>query len=296
MSGPSPRRPGPEVRHCIGGRHCSGKSQTIIFKGESGTGKSFCARWLLQCIEHYHETRGSGQRSTWLDHPDDTVRRKRAMTQASDARKIGRRMQAASSILRAFVNCKTVRNRDASRMGFWAELYVHPSGYLGGVQLSCHVLDKPRVDDCPLLERTFHIFYQLLAGMDAAEREQFGLGGSAKDYHLLSAGVTELRAEDAHAFRVLEDALTECGFDREERRNVFGTVAAVLLLGNVEFETNGVSESVINKELLKMLASLLGVDARKLSAAICRRKGQALSEQVRGSVRGAAEPIARFGL
>jgi len=142
------------------------------------------------------------------------------MTQASDARKIGRRLQAASSILRAFVNCKTVRNRDASRMGFWAELYVHPSGYLGGVQLSCHVLDKPRVDDCPRLERTFHIFYQLLAGMDVVEREQFGLSGTAKDFHLLATGITDLRAEDAQAFRALEDALSECGLAAEDRRNL----------------------------------------------------------------------------
>ena len=67
------------------------------------------------------------------------------------------------TILEAFGNAKTRRNRDSSRFAKFAKLKFNGSGYLCGCETEQHLLEVSRVVKHPQGERSFHIFYQLYA-------------------------------------------------------------------------------------------------------------------------------------
>lgn len=84
-------------------------------------------------------------------------------------------IQNADIILSAFGDAKTRANSNASRVSRYTELHYDPAGSVTGARIFAFGLDKSRVVSLPREERTFHVFYQLVAGATHEEREMLHL-------------------------------------------------------------------------------------------------------------------------
>ena len=121
------------------------------------------------------------------------------------------------------------------------------------------------------MEKNYHIFYQMLAGLTQDERKQLGLEDFAlRDLHFLNQGDTRQdEAQDAERFAAWRSNLAVLGIPFMD---VVRVLAAILLLGNVEFhEGNGLEVEVIGREELNSVASLLGVTTASLCQGLTQR-------------------------
>lgn len=155
-------------------------------------------------------------------------------------------------------------------------------------------------------ERTFHVFYQLLAGAGIDERESLGLE-DASEYSILAAsGTFRLPAgsngvhglfgsDDSVAYEELKDAFRALGFKPKTVNAIWAFLVAILTLANVKFldgwsdgkhagglrkEEEDGNAVVANPQTLEKAARMLGVDPSELESALTRRTDYARKEIV----------------
>ena len=149
-------------------------------------------------------------------------------------------MCKVNPVLEAFGNAKTLRNNNSSRFGKFTEMRFDGAAKLVGASVETYLLEKPRVVAPAEGERTFHVFYQLVAGASAADRGRWHLdnNATASDFDVLARGhCTSIGGvDDAADFTEMRTALGTVGFAPEECASVFDVIAALLHLGNVSFE------------------------------------------------------------
>lgn len=90
-------------------------------------------------------------------------------------RKLASEIQNFDTVLAAFGYAKTKSNANASRFSRYTELHYNEQGRLAGAQVLAFGLDKRRMNRVERDERTFHVFYQMLAGASSDEREALRL-------------------------------------------------------------------------------------------------------------------------
>jgi myosin heavy subunit len=208
---------------------------------------------------------------------------------------IGKRVLAANPLLEAFGNAKTVRNDNSSRFGKWMEAQFNHKGQLAGARIVSYLLEKTRVTHVCPNERSFHVFYQICAGIDDGLRAEFGLDFAAGYEYLSASQCIELpTVNDAQEFAVggrvalfvvpsvhhvriclprqdTVKAMEDMGLSEDDMLNVWKVVACVLHLGNITFirtEVSGVDGSTVDDAAtrnLGMAATLLGVTTEQLA-------------------------------
>ena len=67
----------------------------------------------------------------------------------------------SNPITEAFGNAKTSRNANSSRFGKFIKLQFGSCGAVAGAQIRTYLLERPRVSEVALGERSYHIFYQV---------------------------------------------------------------------------------------------------------------------------------------
>lgn len=75
-----------------------------------------------------------------------------------------RQILQANPILEAFGNAQTQRNNNSSRFGKFVRITFAPDGSIAGANIDWYLLEKSRVIVRSEAERSFHVFYQLMAG------------------------------------------------------------------------------------------------------------------------------------
>lgn len=203
-------------------------------------------------------------------------------------------MQALFTVLDSFGSAKTTLNPNASRHATVLELYLNASGRLAGAKVLAWGLDKQRVRNLDREERTYHAFYQLLAGATSEERQQLGLLDDITDYRLLATSACYRMpptagplADDSIAFEELRAALKTLGFKPRHVTAIFRLLSAILLLGNLQFEDHGrdvdyqaSSAWVINRDTLEAVSHLLGVSTGELERSLTNRVSWVRKEMI----------------
>eukprot|EP01100_Stratorugosa_tubuloviscum_P012322 TRINITY_DN580_c0_g1_i1.p1 TRINITY_DN580_c0_g1~~TRINITY_DN580_c0_g1_i1.p1 ORF type:complete len:824 (+),score=434.13 TRINITY_DN580_c0_g1_i1:48-2474(+) len=180
----------------------------------------------------------------------------------------------SNPLMEAIGNAKTVRNDNSSRFGKYLEIqFDERAAPLGGV-ISTFLLEKTRVAFQQRNERNFHIFYQLIRGLDAAKRSEFGLSAPDNFYYLSQSGCTTVEeVDDANDFKEVCNAMNTIGISQSDQMQIFQILAGILHVGNIRFEGDAPAR-ITNRDAIEWAANLLGVEANFIHQSLNHRQIQ----------------------
>ena len=221
------------------------QSQSIVLLGHSGSGKTTNVYHILEYL---------------------------CLTTAvqSCRQKLCDSVAAAVTMLESFCNCHTIQNTNATRCAHLIKLqYDICSKKLVGIAVEIFLMDDMRFAHRPNAESAYTIFYQFLAGVDSAVREELLL----KDATEPNLFMTQLHQADdvkeaIQSWHQTLHAMHVLGFSDGEVSVVCAVLAAVYHLG--------VAGAVIGTDSFQFArciaaaraASVLGVSLQTLSDCI----------------------------
>jgi len=259
---------------CYKGLAFGDSDQSILVSGESGAGKT---ETVKICMNHIASVqRGKVAEGSGEAFSDPVVNR----------------VLESGPLLEAFGNAKTRRNDNSSRFGKYTQLqfYKPSSGSsigkskesvvckLAGSVCDVYLLEKNRITYHDSAERTYHVFYQLIAAPDDAKAAIWsGLKGTTNESFryvgTACTNVIEKMTDDQHWERTGE-ILRELGVSGEKFRILFEAVAIVLQLGNLSFmkDPSDDDKSVVrDKKEFAALGDIMGLNEQDLMDCLTER-------------------------
>uniref|UniRef100_A0A8C3AQ67 Myosin heavy chain 10 n=1 Tax=Cyclopterus lumpus TaxID=8103 RepID=A0A8C3AQ67_CYCLU len=233
------------------------EDQSILCTGESGAGKTENTKKVIQYLAH---VASSHKGLCFLP------------LCLSPQGELERQLLQANPILESFGNAKTVKNDNSSRFGKFIRVNFDVTGYIVGANIETYLLEKSRAIRQAKDERTFHIFYRLLAGAGEHLRSESDLlleGFS--NYRFLSNGnVTIPGQQDKDNFQETLDAMHIMSFSHDEIVCMLKVVSAVLQFGNIIFkkERNTDQASMPENTVAQKLCHLLGMNVMEFTRAM----------------------------
>ncbi|XP_043241397.1 myosin heavy chain, muscle-like isoform X20 [Amphibalanus amphitrite] len=222
------------------------ENQSMLITGESGAGKTENTK---KVIAYFANVGASGKKKEdGKGNLEDQV-------------------VQTNPVLEAFGNAKTVRNDNSSRFGKFIRIHFGPAGKLAGADIETYLLEKARVISQQPLERSYHMFYQLMSGAVKGLKDKLLLSGSVRDYHFVSQGKTTIPGvDDKEEMEATDEAFDILGFTQQEKENIYKIVAAVMHLGTMKFKQRGREEQAEadGAEEGERVAKLVGVDGPTL--------------------------------
>jgi len=201
---------------------------------------------------------------------------------------IVKRVLDSNPLLEAFGNAKTCRNDNSSRFSKYVKLQFHleylsrafPSCHIAGSRCETYLLEKSRVVShaSKIGERTFHIFYQLLAAPEEFKaRIWSGLEGKdASSFNYVGHNDTDTieGLTDAQRWRRTIFALEILGVRDDKLMTLLRALCAVLQLGNLTFSadpTNDDASVISSKDELEKLSNIIGIPSDDIVQALTHR-------------------------
>ncbi|XP_026689236.1 myosin heavy chain, muscle-like isoform X12 [Diaphorina citri] len=224
------------------------ENQSMLITGESGAGKTENTKKVIA----YFATVGASTKK------DEASEKKGSLED---------QVVQTNPVLEAFGNAKTVRNDNSSRFGKFIRIHFGPSGKLAGADIETYLLEKARVISQQALERSYHIFYQMMSGSVKGVKEFCHLSNNINDYHFVSQGKTSIPGvDDGEEFHITDQAFDILGFTKEEKENVYKITASVMHMGGMKFKQRGREEQAEpdGTEEGDRVSKLLGVDSQQL--------------------------------
>nr|XP_022342428.1 unconventional myosin-XVIIIa-like isoform X4 [Crassostrea virginica] len=184
----------------------SRRDQSVILMGRSGSGKSVNAKHILSYL-----TLAAGSINNILT---------------------GDKLNAISTLMDAFGNSRSILNTNASRYGQLTTLDFDHSGQIVSASIQVMLFEKTRVVRRPEGEPSFHVFYQMLAGLDSSLRNELQLN-TLGDPNLFMTPLqrNEDRQRAATAWSKIFHAMETVGMSEEEKRAICYVLAAIYHLG-----------------------------------------------------------------
>ncbi|XP_058848313.1 myosin-10-like isoform X2 [Acipenser ruthenus] len=237
------------------------EDQSILCTGESGAGKTENTKKVIQYLAHVASShKGRKDHSIPLESP------KPVKLQGE----LERQLLQANPILESFGNGKTVKNDNSSRFGKFIRINFDVTGYIVGANIETYLLEKSRAIRQAKDERTFHIFYQLLAGAGEHLKSDLLLEGF-NNYRFLSNGNIPIPGQqDKDNFQETMDAMNIMSFNHDEILAMLKVVSSVLQFGNIVFkkERNTDQASMPENTAAQKLCHLLGLNVMEFTRAI----------------------------
>ncbi|XP_037927141.1 myosin heavy chain, non-muscle isoform X1 [Hermetia illucens] len=231
------------------------EDQSILCTGESGAGKTENTKKVIQYLAYVAASKPKGSGAG--PHP------------ALIIGELEQQLLQANPILEAFGNAKTVKNDNSSRFGKFIRINFDASGYISGANIETYLLEKSRAIRQAKDERTFHIFYQLLAGASPEQKEKFILD-DIKTYSFLSNGTLPVPGVDDFAeFQATVKSMNIMGMTSEDFNSIFRIVSAVLLFGCMKFRQERSSDQATlpDNTVAQKIAHLLGLNVTDMTRA-----------------------------
>ena len=123
--------------------------QSVVISGESGAGKTETAKILLQYLAAVSSAAGGDLHT---------------------------RVLQTNPIMENFGNARTVWNNNSSRFGKFLTLQFSATGRMQGACMRTYLLEKSRITSQLPGEQTYHVLYQVAAGLSAEKRKAYSMG------------------------------------------------------------------------------------------------------------------------
>ena len=244
------------------------RNQSIVISGESGAGKTEATKKIMQYLARITKRPNA---SNEIRSPDGKL-----VAALED------RVLSSNPLLETFGNARTLKNDNSSRFGKFIHIFFNiQRGSITGASISNYLLEKTRITHQIDGERNYHIFYQLLAGASEHMIEELGISKGISSFQYLGKREGSSKSKkDAVGFTETKECLARLGLSTMEQNIVFGIVAAVLHIGNIEFlekETKGddhdgqgenATVSDGSMPSLKKASELLGLEVSKVEEAM----------------------------
>jgi myosin-1 len=189
----------------------SKRDQCVIVTGESGAGKTEATKIFMNYI-----ARVSGSKGNSAGIKD--------------------KLLESNPILEAFGNAKTVRNDNSSRFGKYMEIQFDGAGNPLGGRILQFLLEKSRVVTRSTNERSFHVFYQLLSQKKLSDATKLEQSPDKYQYLAHSGCYSVSGMSDSEEYALTAKAMKTLQFNESAQQATFTALAAILHLGNVEFD------------------------------------------------------------
>ncbi|XP_050968644.1 myosin-10 isoform X1 [Labeo rohita] len=243
------------------------EDQSILCTGESGAGKTENTKKVIQYLAHVASSH-KGRK----DHniPPESPKAVKLQNGILFYGELERQLLQANPILESFGNAKTVKNDNSSRFGKFIRINFDVTGYIVGANIETYLLEKSRAIRQAKDERTFHVFYQLLAGAGEHLRSDLLLEGF-NNYRFLSNGNIPIPGQqDKDNFQETMEAMHIMSFSHDEILSMLKVVSAVLQFGNIVFkkERNTDQASMPENTAAQKLCHLLGMNVMEFTRAI----------------------------
>ncbi|XP_076225298.1 myosin heavy chain 10 isoform X3 [Nomia melanderi] len=243
------------------------EDQSILCTGESGAGKTENTKKVIQYLAY---VAASKPKSNATPSPALII----GSGSVSDkfAGELEQQLLQANPILEAFGNAKTVKNDNSSRFGKFIRINFDASGYIAGANIETYLLEKSRAIRQAKDERTFHIFYQLLAGASSEQKKEFILE-DPKHYPFLSNGALPVPGvDDSAEFFSTVKSMHIMGMTNEDFSSIFRIVSAVMLFGSMQFrqERNSDQATLPDNTVAQKISHLLGLSVTEMTKAFLK--------------------------
>jgi myosin-5 len=250
-----------------------GRHQSILVSGESGAGKTETVKIVMSHLASVQSAAvGHGE----TEHHHLVVQR----------------VLDSHPLLEAFGNAKTVRNDNSSRFGKFIQMEFDvedsttaqfsgravPNCVLAGSTCETYLLEKSRVVGHEAQERTYHIFYQLLAAPEETKTEIWQGLANKSNQSFRYVGATDTTTiegkSDAERWERTIKALEILEIAGDDLQTLLRALCVVLQLGNLVFDEDpDDSEKTVisSNDELSALSELIGVDIEHLEKALTHR-------------------------
>jgi myosin-6 len=237
-------------------------NQSILISGESGAGKTENTKFLV----NYLVDRDGENKSKSINY------------------ELIRSMQP---LIETFGNAKTSRNNNSSRFGKFLQMNYADQGKknskmkIKSVEIKTFLFERSRTKikshrDVQSEERTFHIFYQLLAN-----KKQFPDSYKLnRDFNLTGKNPEFLKDTIVNDERNFQETLNTLANIKVDRDQVFQILSGILHLSNIEFSDDLTSENYSKMDSVKIAAVLLGLSVEGLITALTTKVTIAGREQM----------------
>lgn len=224
------------------------RNQCVLVSGESGAGKTESMKFILEYL------------ATISKRPSP----------------IQEQILEANPILEAFGNAKTVRNDNSSRFGKYIEINFDQTGVMRSANFNHFLMEKSRIVSVNKGERNYHIFYMLLNGLSADERDTLELDTNKTFNYLTASDDTPVEIDDTFVdLERIKNAMKVLSISEWEMWQIFQLLAALLHLGNLQYKRK-IIENIDATEIHDTLnssrvAHFLGIPRSVLCECLTRR-------------------------
>ncbi|ODV89218.1 hypothetical protein CANCADRAFT_3849 [Tortispora caseinolytica NRRL Y-17796] len=259
------------------------KNQTIVVSGESGAGKTVSAKYIMRYFASV-QAPGVGANNSPVTGPTTHV-----------LSRIEKEILATNPILESFGNAKTTRNDNSSRFGKYLEIMFDNSARIVGARIRTYLLERSRLVFQPSTERNYHIFYQMMAGLDDTTRTKLSLT-TVDQYHYLNQGgdPTISNVDDAADFQITKNSLATVGIDDEIFHEILKLLAGILHLGNVQISAvRNKAHLPSDEPNLVKACELLGLDPVQFAKWCTKKQITTRGEKIQSDLSQAQAIVAR---
>ena len=229
------------------------KDQSMLITGESGAGKTENTK---KVISYLAMVAASGKKSAKKVSLEDQI-------------------VATNPILESYGNAKTSRNDNSSRFGKFIRIHFTTAGKLAGCDIESYLLEKSRITQQQEVERSYHIFYQLLQPFVADMKAKCCLTDDIYDYSYVSQGKVSVQSiDDNEELEYTDQAFDIIGFSEREKWECFKLTAAVMSMGEIKFKQKGRDDQAEADDMTfpNKVAELMGVNGDEMMKSYCKPK------------------------
>merc|ERR1711953_53694 len=235
----------------------NGKDQSMLITGESGAGKTENTKKVISYLAAVAAPKKKSKEKK-ISLEDQIV--------------------ATNPIMESYGNAKTSRNDNSSRFGKFIRIHFTQSGKLAGCDIESYLLEKSRITQQQEVERSYHIFYQMLQPYVGELKPKCFLTDDIYDYSFVSQGKVKVESiDDNEELQFTDQAFDILNFTSEEKWDSYLLTAAVMTMGEIMFKQKGRDDQAEPDDTSAdgfpaKTANLLGVNLDEMMKAYCKPK------------------------